>query len=165
MNIYQKLHKVKTQIGTIKKDSKNPFFKSNYLSLNGLLSAVEPLLEENGLLLLQPIKDGFLRTEIIDIESAEVIHSEILLPSLNDPQKLGSSVSYFRRYTLESLMGLASVDDDGNSASAKTTDRKPAITADQYQNLLKPENRKYIQTALDKYRMSAEQNKALNDLL
>ena len=40
------------------------------------------------------------------------------LPNLQDPQKLGSAITYFRRYTLQSLLGLQAEDDDGNKASA-----------------------------------------------
>ena len=46
--------------------------------------------------------------------------SEIALPQLNDPQKLGSCVSYYRRYTAQSLLGLQATDDDANLASSKT---------------------------------------------
>jgi hypothetical protein len=41
---------------------------------------------------------------------------------LNDPQKMGSMITYYRRYTLQSLLGLQAEDDDGNAASkAKPT--------------------------------------------
>tara|TARA_R110000803_G_scaffold65912_1_gene127193 strand:+ start:178 stop:684 length:507 start_codon:yes stop_codon:yes gene_type:complete len=162
-NIYTKLHLCKTQIGTITKDSKNPFFKSNYLSLNGLLDAIEPVLSENGLLILQPLKDGCVCTEIVETESGEKVTSLIQLPNITDPQKLGSAITYFRRYTLESLLGLKADDDDGNHASKPTT-KKVELTADQFQNLLKPENKKHIQTYLDKHTMSVEQNKVLTQL-
>ena len=58
MSIYAKLLKVQTEVGAISKDSKNPFFKSKYFDINSLIKHVQPLLAENGLLLLQPIKDG-----------------------------------------------------------------------------------------------------------
>ena len=41
MSVHKKLFKAKQEIGKLTKDSKNPFFKSNYLSLNGLIEAVE----------------------------------------------------------------------------------------------------------------------------
>ena len=40
--------------------------------------------------------------------------SALKLPDLNDPQKLGSAITYYRRYTLASLLGLQAVDDDAN---------------------------------------------------
>ena len=39
------------------------------------------------------------------------------MPQISDPQKIGSCVSYYRRYTLQSLIGLQSIDDDANIAS------------------------------------------------
>lgn len=117
MKIYQKLFEVKSHIGKISKDSNNPFFKSKYFDINGLLENIEPLLKENKLLLLQPIVDGKVKTSIIDIETAEEVSSEMELPNLTDPQKLGSAITYYRRYTLQSLLGVQAEDDDGNKAS------------------------------------------------
>tara|TARA_R110000772_G_scaffold7397_1_gene25256 strand:+ start:271 stop:768 length:498 start_codon:yes stop_codon:yes gene_type:complete len=117
MNIYTKLSEVKKEIGAISKDSTNPFFKSKYFDINGLLKHTEPLLQKNGLLLLQPIIKGEVFSEIIDIESGESVTSSIPLPDINDPQKLGSAITYFRRYTLQSLLGLQAEDDDANAAS------------------------------------------------
>ena len=120
MNIYTKLSKVKSEIGAISKDSTNPFFKSKYFDINGLLKHVEPLLDKNGLLLLQPIIKGEVFSEIIDIESGDSVTSSIQLPEISDPQKLGSAVTYYRRYTLQSLLGLQAEDDDANVASKAT---------------------------------------------
>jgi hypothetical protein len=44
--------------------------------------------------------------------------------SLTDPQKLGSCITYFRRYTLKSLLAIAEVDDDGNRAAKPTPKQK-----------------------------------------
>jgi hypothetical protein len=126
MNLYTKLQEVKKEIGVISKDTTNPFFKSKYFDINGLLKHVEPLLQKNGLLLLQPIMDGDLYTEIVDVESEERVVSYITLPKMDDPQKLGSAVTYYRRYTLQSLLGLQAEDDDANAASEATRNRKPS---------------------------------------
>ena len=120
MNIYSKLAAVKKEIGAISKDSTNPFFKSKYFDINSLLRHVEPLLDKNGLLLLQPIMEGELYTEIVDVDSEERIVSSIALPNMDDPQKLGSAITYYRRYTLQSLLGLQAEDDDANAASQAT---------------------------------------------
>ena len=114
----KKLLEVKKQIGVLAKNAKNPFFKSQYLDLHDLLTAVEPLLHEQGLILLQPIKDNKVYSCIYDAESSTMlIDSSIDLPEINDPQKLGSAITYFRRYTLKSLLSISEVDDDGNLAS------------------------------------------------
>ena len=97
MSIYKKLLAAKKQIGTVAKNAKNPHFKNTYADINALIEAVEPILLENGLVLLQPIKEGAQYTEIIDSETGDKIESYLLLPNIPDPQKLGSAVTYFRR--------------------------------------------------------------------
>jgi len=120
INIYSRLSEVKKEIGAISKDSTNPFFKSKYFDINGLLKHTEPLLQKNGLLLLQPISEGLVYSQIIDVESGDKVESSIALPQMNDPQKLGSAITYYRRYTLQSLLGLQAEDDDANAASKAT---------------------------------------------
>jgi hypothetical protein len=120
-NLYLKLAEVKREVGKVSKNSKNPHFKNTYADLNALIDAVEPILLEKGLLMLQPIQNGNVTTIIIDCESSESIESSILLPALQDPQKLGSAISYFRRYTLQSLLSLQAIDDDATLAIKKDT--------------------------------------------
>ena len=126
-NIYQKLALAKAEIGAISKDSTNPFFKSKYFDINNLLAHVEPILNEHGLLLLQPIEDGNVMTIIINTDNSEEVRSGIPLPEFNDPQKLGSAITYYRRYTLASLLALQAEDDDANSAKPKPQPTKPKL--------------------------------------
>lgn len=117
MKIYAKLHEAKKEIGVVKKNAKNPHFKNTYADLNALIDAVEPILLEKGLIMLQPIKDGKVYTQIIDIETFESVESCIDLSPNLTAQALGSQVTYYRRYTLQSLMSLQADDDDGHKAS------------------------------------------------
>jgi hypothetical protein len=121
----KKILEVKKEIGTLSKNSKNPFFKSAYLDLSDLLNAVEPLLQKNGLVLLQPIIGNCIQSVIYDAESGDrICISSMEIPTnITDPQKLGSCITYFRRYTLKSLLAIAETDDDGNLA-AKPTPKK-----------------------------------------
>ena len=118
MKIYAKLHEAKKEIGVVKKNSKNPHFKNTYADLNALIDAVEPILLEKGLIMLQPIRDNKVYTQIIDIESFDMVQSCIDLSPNLTAQALGSQVTYYRRYTLQSLMSLQADDDDGQKASA-----------------------------------------------
>jgi hypothetical protein len=120
MKIYQKIHDAKNEIGKVAKNAKNPHFKNTYADLNALIEAVEPILLEKGLVLLQPIKEGRVFTIIADIESGECLESFIDLPTSGTPQSMGSAITYYRRYTLQSLLSLQAVDDDGQAASVKT---------------------------------------------
>lgn len=127
--LYEKLLKVQEEIGSIKKSETNPFFKSKYFDINGLLDAVKPVLTKHGLILLQPLNhEGTvttLDTFIIDAETEAVFSSSTVLPDGIDPQKQGSTITYFRRYALQSLLGLQAEDDDGNIASSNAS-KKPS---------------------------------------
>jgi hypothetical protein len=118
------LSDVKKEIGKISKDSTNPFFNSKYFDINKLIDHVEPVLEKHGLILLQPILNNKVYSTIIHIETAKTYDSCIELPQLNDPQKMGSAITYYRRYTLQSLLALQAEDDDGNKASGKVTKKQ-----------------------------------------
>lgn len=118
--ILSKLALVKKEIGTLSKNASNPFFKSKYLDLGEILTNLEPLLEAHKMVLLQPINEDSVCTEIHDLESGQSVSSCIKLPILTDPQKVGSAITYFRRYSLQSLLALQTDDDDGNKASQPT---------------------------------------------
>ena len=118
MKIYAKIHAAKQEIGVVKKNAKNPHFKNTYADLNALIEAVEPILLSKGLILLQPIKDGKVFTQVIDTETFEMVESSIDLSPNLTAQALGSQITYYRRYTLQSLMSLQADDDDGQKASA-----------------------------------------------
>ena len=117
--ILSKLSLVKKEIGTLSKNASNPFFKSKYLDLGEILTNLEPLLETHKMLLLQPISEDTVCTQIHDLESGQCVTSCIKLPTLTDPQKIGSAITYYRRYSLQSLLALQTDDDDGNKASQK----------------------------------------------
>lgn len=135
-NIYSKLATAKMNIGKVVKNSKNPHFKNTYADINALLDTVEPELMEVGLLLLQPIEDGKVVSKIIDVETGESISSALELPLITDPQKVISATTYYRRATIQSLLSLQAVDDDGNVASASTVKKQP-ISDDKFKRALK----------------------------
>ena len=117
--INTKLLEFQKKIGIIKKDSKNPHFKNTYASLTQILGEVKPLLTECGLILIQPISLEGVGTTIIDFETGEKIETVISLPTNLSPQQLGSAITYFRRYTLASLLSLEIDDDDAQSTVIK----------------------------------------------
>ncbi len=125
LNIYQKLHCAKQSMGKVIKNATNPHFKRSYADINSIIDTVEPILMDCGLILMQPVKDDKVYTIIIDIENGDRFESYMTLPPITDAQKLGSAVTYFRRYTLVSLLSLQAVDDDGETASKAGKTRKP----------------------------------------
>ncbi len=133
-NIYTKLFDLQNELGTISKDATNPFYKSKYFDINSLIGQLKPLLQKHNLILLQPITDNQVRSIIYDLDGGSV-ESSMPLPTDLDAQKLGSAITYFRRYTLQSLLALQAVDDDGNLAS-KTTKPKLIDNTPQFKNAL-----------------------------
>lgn len=123
---------VKREMGKLKKDAKNPFFKSKYADLNQVLENVEPLLEKHGLVLTQPVisngQHNFVSTEITEINTGQAAVSRLGLPVIEDMQKLGGAITYARRYTLKSLLGMQEEDDDGEAAVGRGTPvAKPSL--------------------------------------
>ena len=129
-DLLKNIASAKREIGAISKDSKNPFFKSKYFDINQLLEHVEPILFDKGLFLTQPILDNKVYSILWDIETGDKFESYLELPLLNDPQKLGSCITYYRRYTLSSLLAIQSEDDDGNKASKPQPKKKPVLERD-----------------------------------
>lgn len=114
-----KILKLQSEIGVLSKTETNPFFKSKYMDINGLLAQLQPLLEKYGLTVIQPIKTiserNAIWTEVWDGES-RITTSDMMLPDIQDPQKMGSAITYYRRYALQSLFLLQAQDDDGEGA-------------------------------------------------
>lgn len=134
--ILKALSDVKKEMGALVKNTENPFFKSKYFDINQLLEHAEPILEKHGLIVLQPIKENKVYSEIYHIESGEKMDSFLELPNLQDPQKIGSAVTYFRRYTLGSLLGIQAEDDDANNASGNNSKGNKDSQPTQWLNIL-----------------------------
>jgi hypothetical protein len=108
-------------MSAIAKDAKNPFFKSKYVTLSAIIEAIRKPLAENSLSFTQfPTGDNGLTT-ILMHDSGEYIASTVnTQPTKNDPQSIGSAITYMRRYALGAILGLSiQEDDDGNAASNK----------------------------------------------
>lgn len=121
-NLALALNKVQSKLTFAKKDSKNPFFKSNYADLESVWDACRDLLGENGLSVSQfpgTYIDGEMSlTTILMHQSGEFIEQEMSLPvTKTDPQGAGSAITYMRRYALAAIIGVVQADDDGNEAS------------------------------------------------
>jgi hypothetical protein len=119
------LVQAQAKMPAVAKDSENPHFKSRFTSLDALVAATRPILNEHGLAIAQfPMTNpdtGFpmLRTTILHGPSGEQLSADtpLYLPR-NDMQAFGAAVTYARRYAWAAVLGIASEDDDdGNQAS------------------------------------------------
>jgi hypothetical protein len=102
------------------KDTANPFFKSKYADLAGVVEATRPALSKHGLSIIQlpRSQDGCIQLETILLhKSGEFIGDTLALPvSKQDAQGYGSAMTYARRYGWMAVTGIAPEDDDGNAA-------------------------------------------------
>ena len=162
LNIYQKLHLAKQSMGKVIKNATNPHLKRNYADINSIIDTVEPILLDCGLIMMQPVKEDKVYTIIIDIETEEYVESFMQLPVITDAQKLGGAITYFRRYTLVSLLSLQAVDDDGHEAS-RAPKAKPTLTPDRFNSALQAiqEGRYTVEDLRATYTLTKEQEAQL----
>ena len=117
---------VQKEIKDISKDSKG--YGYNYTSFDKLVQYLRPLLGKHGLSFVQmPIGDSSsvgVKTMYMHAESGEWISCEIKSPiaeskGMNTYQSIGSAITYFRRYSLSSFVGIAIEEDVEASSKQK----------------------------------------------
>lgn len=123
-----KLFEIQKKLEPIKKDKENPYHKSWYFDINKILEILKPMFNEMNIRIEQSpfIIDSknAIFTKLIDTEGDnEVVlaESSMFLPEDDNPQHLGSAITYCRRYMLVGMLGLEAEDDDGNKASQVDT--------------------------------------------
>lgn len=117
------LVKAQSEIRGAVKNSSNPFFKSPYANLQAVWDECREPLTKNGLAIIQSttIHNEQMALETILLHTSGQYLSGIYLlkPTKDDPQAMGSAISYARRYALAAMVGIYQKDDDGNIASEK----------------------------------------------
>jgi hypothetical protein len=111
------------EVAKIPKDAKNPFFKSTYASLSGILDAINAPLINNGLTIIQfPEGEHGLTTRLLHVSGEWMEASYTMKPKQDTPQERGSAITYQRRYAVGAILSLnIDDDDDGNAASKPAT--------------------------------------------
>ena len=122
-----------------------PIFKGTtgygyrYSDLTEIDTVIKPILAKHGLGYIQPLNEDKVETIVYHAESGEMINSIITIPQnvtlkgMNDFQVLGSGITYLRRYSLSSLLGL--ITDADLDATGKQYESIEEIKAD-YENKL-----------------------------
>ena len=109
-------------LGAAKKGATNPFFKSKYANLSSIIEVVKEPLEQQGIIILQPMEvhgeQTFLRTILLH-SSGEYLSSSIPLSLAGKEQEIGSRISYLRRYQLQAMLSIPAVDDDAEATIAR----------------------------------------------
>lgn len=130
------LLKAQMSMGSASKSADNPYFSSKYADFNEVLKVCKPHLNANGILILQPT--GFIgetpvvTTKLVHAESGEYISASMQMFEVKNMQSAGSSISYARRYTLQSLLAIpTSEDDDGEKTMKRQSNSSPKSAAPQ----------------------------------
>lgn len=123
---------------SVKKTGKNPHFNSKHVELKELLPMVKENCKKHGFIFFQcpEIFDGksCLSTVFEHVSSKEKVRGTLeLVHKPEDPQKLGGSITYMRRYMLTCMLGIEEDDDDGNMASGlgKPVQKKQVSSIDE----------------------------------
>lgn len=116
------------EIAAALKTSINPHFKSKYADLSAVWESCKDVLRSHKLAVIQTFssenKEGsvLIETRLVH-ESGEWMQGELPMPikDPNNPQAVGSAITYARRYSLSAILGIVTEeDDDGNNASQET---------------------------------------------
>lgn len=128
--IAKALNEVRKNIKQPEKNANNPFFKSKYVMLEGVVDAIDKALPKGFAYTQEVTSDGnqISVSTFLMHESGQYIQFDPLNVPVgkNDAQAFGSAETYARRYTLSAVFGVTSdVDDDGNSASKSAPHEAP----------------------------------------
>ena len=130
-NLAPALVLAQANIGGAVKASQNPHFKSNFANLGDVIYACKAALTEQGIAASQfvtTLESGAPGLETILVHATgEWISSvmPVVCAKQNDPQALGSAITYARRYALQSALLIPAVDDDGEAAMFRQEEDTP----------------------------------------
>lgn len=171
-SLYKALAKFRQQLKQPAKDGSNPYLKSTYVTLDGVIKAVDTALEGTGLSYIQEAatSDGLpaVRTVLFHEDGGTMASGWLSLPLKNGatPQDVGSLLTYAKRYQLAAFFGVSSdVDDDGNSASSQGDQRYPQSagyhgSGNRGGNAPKSDYHQVLQETVARLGMTAEEVKA-----
>jgi hypothetical protein len=114
--LFAALSKAQGEFETAKKDANNPFFKSKYADLSSVISVIQAPLARHGLAIIQGLHGEEFHTMLTHSSGQFIKMTEPFSPQKNDPQSVGSLKSYIRRYSIMSLLCIATDDDDCEAA-------------------------------------------------
>jgi len=128
-NLIKSLSNFQNECPVIHKDTKGHNY--TYADLPQIFSVINPLLKKNGLCFSQLLENDGIKTILFHVESGESLESftsipKVKLGAMNEYQSYGSGVTYYRRYSLSSMLGLIT-DKDLDAAGTQAESNKPII--------------------------------------
>jgi hypothetical protein len=168
-NLFKALANFQQEVPVIHEDTRG--YGYTYSSLNTIFKTINPLLQKHGLGFTQVIDGTTIKTTVFHSETGEHIISsadipqDVVLKGMNTFQVMGSAITYYRRYTLSTMLGL--VTDKDADASGEQVKSKPVLSdEDMIERMIKGvQNGKVeeVKKAMAKYKVSKElENKILN---
>ena len=128
----KKLFEIQKMNLTVKKDARNPHFKNEYITLDSLISKLQPICNEMWLLIIHYTSDNEVITNVISIEDNSNVISKFPLWDIMNPQKVWSAITYAKRYNLCQIFNIITDrDDDGNIWS----EQRKRFTANDFKRL------------------------------
>jgi len=126
--LFEALAKAQGKIENALKDKKNPFFKSSYADLASVWDACRTPLSTNGLAIIQTVegtREGMFLNTWLGHSSGQWMTSKLpMIVMKQDPQSVGSAITYARRYALSALVGICpDEDDDGEKAMGRKNEK------------------------------------------
>lgn len=123
-DLFTALNKAQAELKGALKDSSNPFFKSKYADLESVWEACRPSLAKHGLAVTQTtdfLPDaGVCVVTTLGHTSGQWIKGVLpIMAKAQDPQGIGSAITYARRYSLAAIVGIVQVDDDGEGGMGR----------------------------------------------
>ena len=111
----------------------NPHFKSKYADLAEIRDAVIPALTANGIAVVQTLSGSandhpYVLTRL-QHASGQWFESACPILGASDMQKMGSAITYARRYSLSAICGIAADEDDDANATMSQANGPKAVAA------------------------------------
>lgn len=125
------LAKAQSELSNPPKNKTNPHFNSKYVDLSDGMDVIRKALGKHQIAVIQATKaeEGIiiLHTRLLH-SSGQWVESTYPVCGLDTHQKMGSALTYARRYAIFAMVGVAGEDDDdGNTAAiAKSAPKKAA---------------------------------------
>jgi len=148
--LFKALAAFQQECPVIKKETEG--YGYNYADLPSIIEIINPLLKKNGLSFTQPLEftDGVrvIRTILIHLETGQTLESTVDVPvvslgKMNDYQALGSGITYMRRYSLSSVLGIVG-DEDNDAAGEQTATQKAQPKNDKPKWITDKEVERYV---------------------
>lgn len=132
-NIAPAIRNAQSKIKGAIKDAENPFFKSMYADLESCWDAVKDALQAEKLAVIQtmgfiPEAGPTLITTLLHDSGEYITGEQPVCAKADNPQDMGSAITYARRYGLSAIVGLIQVDDDAETAMKPVRQQRTQAT-------------------------------------